>query len=97
MLTEFRHNGMVKSCSKYSDHNIQFGVSDVIDEVYRIEIIVNNYPTKWATWYPLSQELWIHDTKWLITPSSMKLPFFMPDLKNYAALLKKIKLYLIFS
>lgn len=97
MLTTFSGDFIiVKVCEKRITHYIEFRADTETNDIDRIIIRISRVPLRYANWNYSDNEgisFWV-DTR---NESPTFLPFFEPDLRNFSALISKIKTYILFS
>lgn len=97
MLTDYPPKDsdiFTKECQSRVDHGIIFYATTENDEIYKVQIPFPVKPPdniiKTATFVYTFKQLWI-------SPGSLFIPYFEPDLSNYQELINKLKTYILLS
>ena len=103
LINEYRQNAsggetLLKHCFYSTNHKINWTSHCNNHEMVAVLEITLDHPIT-ASWSFLFESLWISKgSDWKTGyPVRMTVPFFIPELKDYNKLVKKLKTYMVFS
>lgn len=86
-----------KICDTHLNHQFRCYGYDNVDTIFAIDVEIDKESKIRALFQLATKDIYVYKGKKLYMPDSLKLPYFEPDLSDYARLVSKLRTYVLLS